>query len=198
MIGIITIKEANRTAKPGSFLVEKVATFMQSRRFRHLLPMVALSFILVGSCHQSTTGSQVYLEDAKPLAELSKGEMMRYAYALQSRLAEDPDYFKNVDEKELTLVLAKPDLLRKDGKSQSWQYATAECVLDVFMTEGRPDIVHYEFRARDASASDPQGGYCLQQLYQTRRAAIDAAFEDVYASTRAQPTEIAAIAPAAG
>src|SRR5690606_27272376 len=108
----LTIKEANRTLKPGSFLVEKTATFVKSRRFRQLLPVVALSFMLVGSCHQSITGSQVYLDTAKPLAELSKGEMMRYAYALQSRLAEDPDYFKHVDEKELTLALAQPDLLR--------------------------------------------------------------------------------------
>lgn len=179
----------NRITQSGSFILGRIVQKYRAMHFKRIWGAMALSFLLVGSCHQSTGASVNVATVQKSLSEFSKSDMMRYAYLLQAALAENPDLFTQMDERKIRLVLAQPDLLRKDGGTQSWQYRAGKCVLDVFMTNGQPDVVHYEFRSADAlDESEPERWGCLQSLYQTRRAAIEKAFEDVYADSRKSDT----------
>lgn len=146
---------------------------------------MALAFLLVGSCHQPMDGVSGAEAATRDLASLSRADMMRYAYRLQAALADNPELFVQLDERKVRLVLADPELLRKDGPTQSWQYRTSSCVLDVFITEGAERIAHYEFRSTDAlEEAAPQSWQCLQSLYKDRRIAIEKSFADIYADSR--------------
>lgn len=180
---IIPVK--NRMAKSGSFILGRCAERLRTMRYKRVWATIALSFLLVGSCHQSMGGAVNVATVQQDLATLTKADMMRYAYMLQAALAENPDLFNKIDDRKVRLVLAKPDLLRKDGDTQSWQYRAGACVLDVYMTGGKTNVVHYEFRSANAlDESEPERWQCLQSLYQTRRADIEKAFEEIYADSR--------------
>ncbi len=161
---------------------------VQAVRFKRVWSALAISFLLVGSCHQPMHTGVDSHGVQRDLASLSKADMMRYTYMLQSALADNPDLFTKIDERKVRLVLAEPDLLRKDGNTQSWQYRTASCVLDVFITGKEDQIAHYEFRSTDAlDEAEPERWQCLQSLYQDRRIAIEKSFADIYADTRIDP-----------
>lgn len=152
---------------------------------------LALSLLLAGSGQQSIAGASavaasIHADPAeRNIAQFSKSDMMRYAYGLQAAVADDPALLTRIDGYKVRLILAEPDLLRKDGPTQSWQYRAGSCVLDVFMRDEDPNIVHYEFRSTDAlNEEEPPHWQCLQGLYQTRRAAIEKSFEDIYADAR--------------
>ncbi len=183
MLTFNTIASLSRTS--GSTLLAALKAKTASMRFRRISAMVAISFLLVGSCNQPMSKFSGPDAAARELASLSKADMMRYAYMLQAALADNPELFTHIDADKLRLVLASPDLTRKDGKTQSWQYRTASCVLDVFMTDNKDKVAHYEFRSTDAlDEREPQTWQCLQSMYQDRRIAIEKSFGDVYADTR--------------
>lgn len=184
MFTFYTIIAEGRAIVSGHYVRTLVAKW-QSLRFKRIWGAVAVSFLLVGSCHEpmgALAGPQAVRQE---LAALSKADMMRYAYQLQSALTEDAELFTDLDRNKLRLVLAEPDLLRKDGKTQSWQYRNAACVLDVFLTDDDDHVAHYEFRSTDAlDEVEPEHARCLQGLYKDRRIAIEKSFADIYADSR--------------
>lgn len=188
MLTFNTITNKDRLVSTGLPLLAAAKAKIQSMRFKRIWTAVALSFLLVGSCHQPMNDASGPDALTRDLASLSKSDMMRYAYMLQSALADNPALFTQLDERKIRLVLAKPDLLRKDGNTQSWQYRTASCVLDVFMTGKKDKIAHYEFRSTDAlDEAEPESAKCMQSLYKDRRIAIEKSFADIYADTRIDP-----------
>lgn len=184
MLTLSTIVIESRNLVSGSSL-KALAAKWHSLRFKRIWGAVAISFLLVGSCHEPTDALAGPHLAQRTLAELTKPDMMRYTYTLQAALVDNPDLFTEMDEKKVRLVLAEPDLLRKDGKTQSWQYRTDSCVLDVFMTDGDDTVAHYEFRSTDAlDEAEPEHARCMQGLYKDRRIAIEKSFADIYVDTR--------------
>ena len=142
--------------------------------------VLCLSLMLVGSC-QNVMGWSVYHGEKLNLAELSKGQMYRYAVSVQNAVAENPDMFLKLGAEEVSLILASPDLTRKDGVGGVWQYRTNECVLDVFFASDK--IAHYEFRSRKMGSDEiPASETCLRNLYSSRRAQIAKSFDEIFAS----------------
>lgn len=172
----------SRIAVSGSFVLAK----WRAVRFKRLWAVMAATLCLVGSAHQAGSGMAVQPASVtRDLAGFSRTDMMRYVYMLQAALADNPDLFTQIDERKVRLVLAGPDLLRRDGGTQSWQYRAGACVLDVFMTGNRDQVVHYEFRSADAlNEQEPDHWQCLQSLYQTRRADIEKEFDEIYAEAQ--------------
>jgi hypothetical protein len=152
--------------------------------FRHVrlrdAVTAALSFTIIGICHL-TLGGAAYSGMQADLSSMSKPQMFRYALSVQTAATQNPDVILSLSADDVKLMLAAPDLDRRDGAGAVWQYRTASCVLDVFMAEDR--IKHYEFRSRrlgDDTAIDAPS--CLKDLYTTRRSLIAQAFEDIFAS----------------
>lgn len=185
MLTFSTIINKGRSIAFGPYLKAPMMAKWQSLRFKRVWGAVAISFLLVGSCHEPMevlAGPQAVQRE---LADLSKPDMMRFTYQLQAALVEDAGLLTEMDETKVRLILAEPDLLRQDGKTQSWQYRNDSCVLDVFLTSDSERIAHYEFRSTDAlDEAEPEHGRCLQGLYKDRRIAIEKSFADIYADTR--------------
>ncbi|MBM3510199.1 MAG: hypothetical protein FJX61_08700 [Alphaproteobacteria bacterium] len=74
--------------------------------------------------------------------------------ALRAEL--DPRRLVGLDAGELTRVLGEPRLRRKDPPAEVWQYASADCVLHLFLYAGRDRVGlrvrHVEVRGRDRAA----------------------------------------------
>lgn len=51
---------------------------------------------------------------------------------------------------QLAALLGRPDLRRRDGHAEIWQYRAGACVLDVFLYDenGGPRVAHAETRSR--------------------------------------------------
>lgn len=152
-------------------------------RLRHAVSTV-LSFAVIGMCHVMVAAfaySAASSNARMDLSDMSKPQMYRYALSVQSAAANNPDRILSLTAQDVRLILASPDLDRRDGAGAVWQYRTASCVLDVFMAEN--EIRHYEFRSRrlgDETAVDASA--CLKDLYAARREQIAKAFEDIFAS----------------
>ena len=171
----------NQTEKSGS-------SFMAYGRKTLSMLALGLSLFLMGSCNESAT---IFSEPHKPvnLGELSKDDLIRYGYKIQAALTYKPDDLRQLRRADLKLALAKPDLNRKEGNKNVWQYRTASCVLDVYWQKNRPQatISHYEFRERRSifdkasAANDPAAWHCMQSLIEQRREVVQKSFEEAYA-----------------
>src|SRR5690606_30924446 len=97
-----------RSIAYGPYLKALMAKW-QSLRFKRVWGAVAVSFLLVGSCHDpmgahALVGPQAVQQE---LAELTtKPDMMRYTYQLQAALVKDAELFTEMDETKIRLVLA--------------------------------------------------------------------------------------------
>jgi hypothetical protein len=149
--------------------------------------VLALCLLLVGSCNHAFHSSML---GGSPLnlAHFSKGQLLRYAQAMQQEVAANPGHLLKLTTQDVALILAKPELARQDGQSRMWQYRTAGCVLDVYIQEDK--VAHYEFRSRgDLNGKKPGSWSCLQSLYKERPIDIAKAFQEIYASSKATRTE---------
>ncbi len=153
-----------------------------------LVTSLCFSLFLVGSCNERTIFFD--FSSAKPdLASLDKGDLIRYAYAIQAGLLNQPEILAELRDEDIQLVLAEPNLNRVEGAARHWQYIDATCVLDIHFMEGKNvDIAHYEMRATQSlspySTTDnpePQQWNCLQNIIQTRRAAFEESLSETYA-----------------
>jgi len=165
--------QTNRIIRSGlSFIIRNV-------RLRDVAT-AALSFTIIGICHL-TLGASAYSGMRADLSAMSKPQMFRYAVSVQTAASQNPDVILSLSADDVKLMLAAPDLNRRDGAGAVWQYRTASCVLDVFMDEDQ--IKHYEFRSRrlgDEAVIDAPS--CLKDLYTARRSLIAQAFEEVFAA----------------
>lgn len=94
---------------------------------------------------------------------------------LRYRIVEDSDVILGLKGQEVFQLFQEPELVRRDLPTVVWQYRTNVCVLDVYFTAARDDVLksnvaHYELRSRlehrqkDAAAVDVED--CLGDLAQ--------------------------------
>ena len=179
----------SQAGKPGFWLFE---IMVRNPRRCALGALFCVSLFLVGSCNTSAQHNGLSFADASSsdFAGMSKGELMQHAYELQNITAEKPDALTDLAAREVSLMLAEPDLERKDLPSVVWQYRSQSCVLDVYYTvEGEiqtSQVQHFEFRERELITKKNNdesvvAWNCLQSLYSERRAMIEKGFEQIYA-----------------
>ncbi|MCB1529989.1 MAG: hypothetical protein H6853_08940 [Rhodospirillales bacterium] len=149
---------------------------------------LALSLFLVGSCNNANIGLFSFSGKTADLSAMNKGQMMRYAQDVQAAIARTPENLMKLHGEEVRLILAGPDLERKDLPSIVWQYRNAECVLDVYFTAAgdsadAENVSHYEFRYRDTARAGeaPVAGSCMRGLYEDRRNRIAESFRQIFA-----------------
>jgi hypothetical protein len=174
-------KSMNQTEKSGS-------SFMVYGRKTLSMLVLGLSLFLIGSCNESAS---IFSEIQKPvnLGELNKDDLIRYGYKIQAALTYKPEDLKELRRADLKLALATPDLNRKEGGKNVWQYRTKSCVLDVYWQQNKPQakIAHYEFRERRSIfekatlSNDPAAWHCMQSLIEQRREIVQKGFEETYA-----------------
>lgn len=146
----------------------------------------ALSLFLVGSCNESA-GFFDFSRKPEHLNNLSKADLVRYGYALQVAMLQQPENIEKLQADEIKLALSKPDMERKDGANNIWQYRTKDCVLDIYWNKANSSnpVSYVEFRQRrsilDATqpVADPVEWQCLQTIIQDRRRAIRRGFNDI-------------------
>jgi len=177
----ITKFKESRATKPGSSFNARIV----------LAITMGMSLFLIGSCNEKA--EVIDFSNAQPsLIEMSKGQMVRHSYKIQTALSQDPTVLPEFSSKELKLALAKPDLKRVEGKAEIWHYLGKQCVLDVYWVKKKSNAnfkqAHYEFRERRglfqnvAYSNDGfQDWQCMQSLIQDRRSKIEANFDDLYA-----------------
>lgn len=151
------------------------------------------SVLLIGSCNtqQAKVLFETLAADSERLAHMGKGELMRHAYAMQAALAQDLSLLASLSGQDVSLMLATPDLERRDSPSVVWQYRSSRCVLDVYYTAEDADalktatVQHYEMRGRNLITKEGSGAVdaqsCLQSIYHERRPQIEAGFEQIFA-----------------
>lgn len=128
---------------------------------------LCLSLFLVGSCQDTPDTSSA--KTPKEMTQMSRGELVRYRYALQDRTLYTPDMFLTLDAPRVALILAQPDLNRHDGRAKMWQYVSGECVLDIYFMGDQ--VSYYESRTREG-AMLKNARDCIGQVYHARRAQI--------------------------
>jgi hypothetical protein len=185
----------SQAAKPGFWSFKRcLFAPLVPQRMKGVFAVLLGSVMLVGSCN--TQGVQDMLDRlgsyTSSFADMGKGELMRHAYALQGALAQNPSLLGKLSGKDVTLMLAAPDLERRDAPSVVWQYRSSRCVLDVYYTaQGEAElnavkVSHYELRARDLITNERRGDVearsCLQSIYNERRPLIEAGFEQMFAA----------------
>ncbi len=175
-----TNKSVNQTVKSGFAVFSGVFS-----NARLNVVMMAFSLLLVGSCNESATILD-FSKTPQNLESLSKADLMRYGYALQVTMHNDPNSLKQMTSHEVFLALSTPDLTRNDGRNNIGQYRTDKCVMDIFWRIG-DTISHYEFRQRrsvlnSAQAIEPPRAWqCVQEIIEQRKEAIEDGFKETYA-----------------
>lgn len=149
-----------------------------------------LSLFLVGSCNERSTFFD-FAKTKPDLSAMNKGDLMRYAYALQAGLMNKPEQIGQLRPQDIKLALAEPDLNRAEGKARVWHYQSNACALDVYWREGMDSVGHHEFRARQTVSQKgvsnntlPSSWACIQNIIETRRAAIDENLSYQYANLK--------------
>lgn len=157
--------------------------------------LLTVSLFILGSCNEKVTIST--LDDVVEVEQLSKYKALEYVYATQAALAQSPERIASLSDQELQHVLAAPDSVKVEGRSEVWHYVGQECVLDVYWTQKSNNIFvqdYYEFRERlnlfhnvsykEKKMDDWQ---CIQSLIQNRRQKVEAEFDELYAVLSLNP-----------
>lgn len=154
-----------------------------------LIVVLSCSLFLVGSCNEKVEVHD-FIDDKYVLSDMSKGQMVRHSYKIQTALRQSPSLVTFFSDKELTLALSKPDLMRREGEMSVWQYVGETCVLDIYWAQkSKDDIeqIYYEFHPRRKLLQtvgydeDIQEWECMQSILQDRRKKIQAGYDDVQA-----------------
>lgn len=133
------------------------------------LLLVLTPFWLAGThapFHGSLSNKALAAADASGRAQIlegmSKTERAQYAREIRNKILNDPSSVAGLGDIDIALALQPPELQRKDGPVQVWQYRSGVCVLDVFLQGG--NVVHYEMRnpgkavLRGVSKNEDRGG----------------------------------------
>lgn len=182
--------------------VESGLSLFKPHLNRHKRIVLATLFIcLIGfvfgvGLRTSDHGDAQTITVSKAASKMSQGDLMEYAYEIQKKAAENPDALFGLNATEIELMLAKPDLQRKDYPSVAWQYRSNSCVVDVFYTtpnEGdmaQAQVQHFEMRSRNLitadKAKDVDSWACMQSLYSERQEIIEAGFSQIFARAEAE------------
>ena len=83
----------------------------------------------------------------------------------------NPRRLLRMSPQDLSVLLGKPQFVRREAEARVWQYRSEACVLDVFLyhVEATHEVTHFEFRPA-TTLSGPTPG-CFESLL-TRAAAI--------------------------
>ncbi len=90
---------------------------------------------------------------------------------MRALVAAKPEKMKQLTGTDALKIMGEPELIRKDGTTQSWQYRTQNCVIDLFWVNGASDVsqipvYHYEIRSRGDLKAKPKR--CIADIIDTR------------------------------
>lgn len=105
-------------------------------------PVVMLAALfLLAACSSVTTlgGGQGDSED-EPL--------FYNGMASLSKVNADPQQLLGMRSAAVSDMLGKPSVIRREGEAEIWQYREEECVLDLFLYGGMPQVEHVDLRDR--------------------------------------------------
>lgn len=162
--------------------------------FRKNLFILSLSLFLVGSCNESA-GIFDFSNKPQELKKLTQSELVRYGYALQVAMLQNPKNIKKLEADEIELSLSAPDLIKKEGINNIWQYRADSCVLDIYWNKkgSKNPVSYYEIRQRRSilntaeAVEDPIEWQCIQTIIQDRRQIIRNGFNKNYADLSLNP-----------
>ncbi len=61
---------------------------------------------------------------------------------------DDPEQLLGMTSDSLSDILGEPDVVRRDGGAEVWQYRSEACVLDLFLYGGMKQVEHVDLRDR--------------------------------------------------
>ncbi len=92
------------------------------------------------------------------------------ALAPTPEIDDDPARILGLGPDQLTEILGRPELMRREPPAEIWQYRGRSCVFDVFLYEEAGTVRVTYLEARDASARRVAERNCLNQLLRARLA----------------------------
>lgn len=97
--------------------------------------------------------NRAYAFGRPSIIEMDAAAKRDYSDDLEKLLIKDPEKISMLLGQDLTLILAQPDLVRKDAMMSMWQFRSTDCVLDVYFKPASDDwkyapVMHYEMRKR--------------------------------------------------
>lgn len=97
----------------------------------------------------------------------SGGESLFYnGMASLSKVNADPQQLLGMDGVALNDLLGAPSVVRREGDAEIWQYRAEECVLDLFLYGGMPQVEHVDLRDR-GDASEEAVAACFVGILET-------------------------------
>jgi hypothetical protein len=135
--------------------------FQADRKTGLLYALLVLVFILAAMVIRLSGMVQpLVTQDAYAAVNLSSGPIIRtyeigktYKVQLLRSISTNPDNIVGVSARDLHVLFGNSSFMRQEGRASIWQYANAECVLDIFfeLREGNaPEVApaaYYEIRA---------------------------------------------------
>ena len=132
------------------------------------------------SANQALAATRGLTPEHSVLDAISEAERSHYAAALGSLVTQNPEKLYQLIGSDFLVMFQAPDLRRSDGRTVSWQYQAADCVLDLYFQDNadgdestRP-VVHYEVRQRKKAVFGVDKGQqesrvdekaCLDEIY---------------------------------
>lgn len=76
---------------------------------------------------------------------------------------DDPEQLLGMTSESLGDILGKPDVVRRDGGAEVWQYRSETCVLDLFLYGGMKQVEYVDLRDR-GDATDVMVRACFVRM----------------------------------
>lgn len=109
---------------------------------------------------------------------MTERQRLRHGQALRNLVMNKPDALLKLDSGDILIGFSMPDLQRREGTLQIWQYRTGDCVLDIFFDGGKgaesvQPVIHYEVRPRQKARLNgksteesrmPDATHCVRSL----------------------------------
>lgn len=115
---------------------------------------------------QAMAAANAVIQDGVPTTGTKRKQR-----TLQERLRDSPQDLMMLTAADMIDAFGYADLNRQDGAASILQFRGGDCVLDVFLNDGK--TAHYEFRARVVAAADVQDHVrarsCIQDILKSRR-----------------------------
>jgi hypothetical protein len=130
--------------------------------------VVVLVAALLGACETSGSGPS---ETETGVADGGRASAEVAGLPPEPEIDDDPGQLLGLEPDALSVLLGRPELIRREDPAQVWQYRGADCVFDVVLYQdaGGSSVTYVEARDGDGDRTEPRP--CLNQLLRARLAA---------------------------
>lgn len=97
--------------------------------------MIAAGILRTHSVIRSSHFVAVFEPDGLDFASINDADIRHYARLLGTATARDPYRIRYYDARQLLLLFGEPDLRRREGRYEQWQYRSASCVMNIFVEQ---------------------------------------------------------------